>query len=388
MKCIAKTLEGLEQVLAAELLDLGAEDITIVKRAVLFSANLLTLYKCNLMLRTCLRVLVYVREFEICSEQDLYDGIVKIPWEDYFSLENTFAIDSVVNSSQFRHANYIALKTKDAIADRFREKYGSRPNVDTANPDMRINLHLRDKTVTVSLDSSGSSLHMRGYRKRTTDAPLNEVLAAGLVLLSEWDGKTTLIDPMCGSGTILCEAARIAARVPAQEPGREFGFKKWNTYDPELWNMAVQQANDEILTSDLPELKGYDLSKKALEAAKFNIEVAGLSSNISLEAEDFFYHEGREDAFLIFNPPYDERLKEKDILLMYTHIGDKLKSAWPGCTAWILSGHPGAMKNIGLRPSRKISLLNGSIPSVFARFDMYRGSKKQKWQQTSDGEST
>ncbi len=380
MKFISKTLEGLEEILADELSDMGAQDIEIWKRAVAYSGDKMTLYRSNLMLRTCLKVLVFMKEFSVENEIELYNEIKKIPWEDYLGLEDTFAIDSVVNSEKFRHANFIALKAKDAIADRFREKYNQRPNVDTQDPTLKINIHIRENIVTLSLDSSGQSLHMRGYRKHSVDAPLNEVLAAGLVLMSSWDKTSTLIDPMCGSGTILCEAARIAGKIPPQSPDRAFAFKKWKSYDPELWKMVCDEAEAKINTKDIPSLLGYDINQKAVQVAITNIGEAGLSEFIKIEKEDFFYLEGSQDIMLIFNPPYDGRLKEKDVLDFYSFIGDKLKLSFQGCTAWILSGHMAAMKNIGLRPSAKKSLLNGSIPSLFCRYDMYAGSKKQKWQ--------
>jgi len=380
LKFIAKTLEGLEEILADELSDMGAQDIEIWKRAVAYSGDKMTLYRSNLMLRTCLKVLVFMKEFSVENEIELYNEIKKIPWEDYLGLEDTFAIDSVVNSEKFRHANFIALKAKDAIADRFREKYNQRPNVDTQDPTLKINIHIRENIVTLSLDSSGQSLHMRGYRKHSVDAPLNEVLAAGLVLMSSWDKSSTLIDPMCGSGTILCEAARIAGKIPPQSPDRAFAFKKWKSYDPELWKMVCDEAEAKINTKDIPSLLGYDINQKAVQVAITNIGEAGLSEFIKIEKEDFFYLEGSQDIMLIFNPPYDGRLKEKDVLDFYSFIGDKLKLSFQGCTAWILSGHMAAMKNIGLRPSAKKSLLNGSIPSLFCRYDMYAGSKKQKWQ--------
>lgn len=380
MKFIAKTLEGLEEILAEELSEMGAQDIEIWKRAVAYTGDKMTLYKSNLLLRTCLKVLVFMKEFSVENEIDLYNEIKKIPWEDYLSLEDTFAIDSVVNSEKFRHANFIALKAKDAIADRFREKYNQRPNVDTQDPTLKINVHIRENIVTLSLDSSGHSLHMRGYRKHSVDAPLNEVLAAGLVLMSGWDKSSPMIDPMCGSGTILCEAARIAGKIPPQSPDRTFAFKKWKSYDPVLWEMVCDEAESKINTNDIPSLLGYDLNQKAVQVAITNIGEAGLSEFIEVEKEDFFYLEGSQNIMLIFNPPYDGRLKEKDVLDFYSFIGDKLKLSFQGCTAWILSGHMAAMKNIGLRPSAKKSLLNGSIPSLFCRYDMYAGSKKQKWQ--------
>ncbi|MBK8349873.1 MAG: class I SAM-dependent RNA methyltransferase [Saprospiraceae bacterium] len=380
MKLIAKTLEGLEEILAEELNDIGAQDILILKRAVSYTGDKTVLYKSNLLLRTCIKVLVFIKEFTISSENDLYDQAKKIVWEDYFSLEDTFAIDSVVNSTQYRHANFIALKVKDAIADRFREKFGQRPNVNTTDPTMRINVHIREEIVTLSMDSSGPSLHLRGYRKAMVNAPLNEVLAAGLVLLSGWDKKSPLCDPMCGSGTILCEAARIAANIPPQAMDKNFAFKKWKSFDPEVYQIVCEEASQKINTETMPSFTGFDHNHQAVEACRENIAAAGLSDWITISDVDFFYQEGMSDVTLMFNPPYDERLKEKDVLDFYRNIGDKLKLSFSGSTAWILSGHQEAIKNVGLRPSAKKRLLNGSIPSLFCRFDMYQGSKKQKWQ--------
>jgi putative N6-adenine-specific DNA methylase len=380
LKFIAKTLEGLEEILADELAELGVQDIEIWKRAVAYTGDKMTLYKSNLLLRTCLKVLVFMKEFTVENETDLYNEIKKIPWEDYLGLDDTFAIDSVVNSDLFRHANFIALKAKDAVADRFREKYNQRPNVDTQEPTLKINIHIRENIVTLSLDSSGQSLHMRGYRKHSVDAPLNEVLAAGLVLMSGWDKTNALMDPMCGSGTILCEAAKIAGNIPPQSPDRAFAFKKWKSYDPELYQMVCEETERNINTDNIPPLLGYDINQKAVQVAITNIGEAGLSDFIKVEKEDFFYLEGSQNIMLIFNPPYDARLKEKDVLDFYSFIGDKLKLSFKGCSAWILSGHMAAMKNVGLRPSAKKSLLNGSIPSLYCRYDMYAGSKKQKWQ--------
>ncbi len=380
MKFIAKTLEGLEEILAGELKELGAEDVVILKRAVSCFGDAYLLYRSNLWLRTCLKMLVFVREFTVKNEHDLYTEIRKMPWETYMDPDDTLAIDSVVNSTIFRHANYISLKCKDAIADRFRELAGRRPSVDTVSPTLRINIHIREHTVTVSLDSSGTSLHMRGYRKHQVDAPLNEVLAAGVVLLSEWDKKTTFIDPMCGSGTILCEAALMAANRPPHSLDKQFAFTRWKHFDDQLWQMVCQEASEAEKTVEMPAILGFDSDRKAVQVAETNIAAAGLSAWIKIEEEDFFYQEGTSPAFLLFNPPYDGRLKENDIIQFYKHIGDKLKLSFQNCTAWILSGHEEAIKQLGLRPSRRIRLLNGSIPSVFCRFDLYAGSKKAKWQ--------
>lgn len=384
MKLIIKTQEGLEQILKSEIESLIDEPIQILKRAVSCEGNKDFLYRANLHLRTALKVLVVIQEFPVTDDKDLYNQIKKIKWEEYFSLDNTFAIDSVVNSTIFRHSNYIALKAKDAIVDRFRDNLGARPNVDTTDPDIRINVHIRENIVTLSLDSSGKSLHMRGYRTQQVSAPLNEVLAAGLILLSEWNGTTQLVDPMCGSGTILCEAAKIAGNIPPQDYDRDFAFKKWRNFDAELWMAICNEAKSKTNVQNIPIIKGYDVSATAVNITKENIKNAGLSPFIHIGQEDFFYQDNFDNTTLIFNPPYDARMKENDILNFYKDIGDKLKRAFTNCTVWILSGHLEALKHIGLRPKVKIKLLNGELNSLFCRYDMYQGSKKQKWQAHHD----
>jgi len=379
LKIIAKTLEGLEDLLASEITLLGGVEIQILRRAVLFSGDKRLLYEANLQLRTCLRVLVFMEEFPVSDEKDLYERVKGIKWEQYFSISDTFAIDSVVQSTKFRHANYVALKSKDAIVDRFREKFGERPSVDVQDPDIRINIHIRENIVTLSLDSSGSSLHMRGYRKSQVDAPLNEVLAAGLILHSGWNGETPLIDPMCGSGTILCEGAFIAGNISPQRPERDFAFKKWKSFDPDLYNMVCESIKSVERRENIPLISGFDKDSRAVMIATENIAAAGLENYVVIEKEDFFYQEGSTNATLILNPPYDVRLKEKEILHFYKHIGDKLKLSFQGCKAWILSGHEEGLKHVGLKGTRKKLVLNGKIPSVFMMFELYSGSKKQKW---------
>lgn len=387
MKLIIKTFEGLEHILKEELEALTDTHIEVLKRAVMLEGNKQLLYQANLHLRTAIRILVFIQEFTITDEKDLYQKVNNIKWEDYFGIDNTFAVDSVVNSPEFKHSNYISLKTKDAIVDRFREKYGDRPNVDTDKPDLRINIHIRGNIVTLSLDSSGSSLHMRGYRVEQVSAPLNEVLAVGMVLLSGWDGKSTLIDPMCGSGTILCEAAKIAGNIPPQSFDREFAFKKWRNYDEALWEDTCNEARQQINTQSMPTLKGFDKSNTAVKISEANIAQAELSNFIQIEQADFFYQDNIENATVIFNPPYDVRMKEDDILDFYKDIGDKLKRAFSDCTVWILSAHIEALKHIGLRAKTRIKLLNGELPSLFCRYDMYTGSKKQKWQSHDENTS-
>lgn len=379
MNFIAKTLEGLEEVLVAELILLGADDVIKVNRAVLFSGNLDLMYRANLCLRTCLRVLCVIKEFEIYDEEDLYKNIKTYPWENFISIEDTLAVDSVVNSDRFTHANYISLKTKDAIVDRFREMTGSRPSIDVKDPTLRINIHIREDKATLSLDSSGYSLHMRGYRRAQVDAPINEVLAAGLILLSEWDKKVTFVDPMCGSGTLLCEAAMMAHNIPPQKRERKFGFKNWKDFDPILWAAVCDKAFSAVDSNPETVIKGFDISDKAINISAQNIENAGLTQYIDLNKEDFFYQEDLNDVFIVMNPPYDERIKESDVTTFYKNIGDKFKLSASGSTAWVVSGHLEAIKNLGLRPSRKFKVLNGTIPSVFQKYEMYRGSKKQKY---------
>lgn len=373
-------MEGLEDVLSQELTNLGATNIVKVKRAVLFSGDLRLMYVANLNLRTALRILWVMHEFDVRNENDLYDFVKKIEWEKYMSIEDTLAVDSVANSDKFRHANYVALKTKDAIVDRFRELTGERPSINVKDPSLRVNVHIRGDKATISLDSSGFSLHMRGYRTAQVDAPLNEVLAAGMILLSGWDKNTPFTDPMCGSGTLLCEAAFFALNLPPHVSGRVFGFMRWRNFDSDLWESVRHAAYTGHRKQVSVSIKGFDISQKALQISKQNIEKAGLSSLITLEKCDFFYHEDLNDMFIIMNPPYDVRIKEEDVESFYKNIGDKLKLSASGSTVWLLSGHLEAVKKLGLRPSRKIHLLNGSIEALFLKYDMYAGSKKKKYQ--------
>lgn len=380
VKFIAKTLEGLEDVLCQELAEMGVSDVVKIKRAVLFSGPMSLMYEANLRLRTALRVLWVLHEFDVNNEDDLYHFVKRVEWETFLGIDDTLAVDSVVNSEKFRHSNYIALKTKDAIVDRFREKSGQRPSVDVKEPTLRIHVHIRGHKATLALDSSGYSLHMRGYRTAQVDAPLNEVLAAGLVLLSGWDKEKVFIDPMCGSGTLLCEAAFIALNIPPHIGGREFGFMRWRNFDPVMWKATMDKAYKDRKREDQISVKGFDISTKSVQITRQNLERAGLSQCISVEQKDFFYHEDLQNVFIIMNPPYDIRLKEEDVSSFYKNMGDKLKLSASGSSAWLLSGQLEAVKKLGLRPSKKIPLLNGSIETLFLRYDLYAGSKKQKYQ--------
>ena len=371
MQIVAKTFQGLEDVLASELKALGFSKVQTVKRAVIFHTNLEGLYRANYVLRTALRLLVSMEEFEVSSEQQLYNSIQSINWSKYINVNRTFAIDSVVNSSVFTHSKYVALKAKDAIVDQFRKKIGRRPSIDVENPDLRINIMINETALKVSLDSSGESLHKRNYRIKTNEAPLSEVLAAGLVLLSGWDRKTTFLDPMCGSGTIALEAAMIAQNRPAQYFRREFGFEKWRTFDYEMWDKVKKTENDKMQSLS-NEILCHDIDRYAISAAEKNFARFRTGRSVDYKEEDFFDSKEQSRTYhMIMNPPYDKRLKLEDDMEFYKLIGDTLKQKYQGSTAWVFSGNMEAIKHIGLKPSQKIQLFNGPIASKYHKFELH-----------------
>jgi putative N6-adenine-specific DNA methylase len=375
---LAKTLFGLEQVLADELKAIGAEDIEILKRAVSFTGDKEIMYRSNYCCRTALRVLKPIAKFSVNSAEQLYDNVKRINWPQYLDLNGTFAIDETVGSSVFSHTKFVALKAKDAIADRFRMKFGRRPSVDVRNPDLRINIHIYKDDCTISLDSSGDPLYKRGYRVLTDKAPINEILAAGMILLSGWEKDCNFIDPMCGSGTILIEAAMFANNIP---PGifRSFGFEKWNDFDKKLWEKIVQETESKKCDFKF-EIVGSDRSYKAVEIARQNLKEANLQNHITL------FHNSIEKqippkakGIMIMNPPYGERMEVNNQIELYKKIGDSMKKNYAGYSAWLISSDFTALKHIGLRPSRKIALYNGQLECRYLRFDIYEGSKKQKY---------
>ena len=375
---IAKTFEGLEEVLAKELSNMGAEDIDLLKRGIEFKGDKRLLYKANYTCRTALRILVPIARFKAVDETMLYDGIRAIPWEKHLDFRGKFAIDSVISYSPFSHSGFVSLKAKDAIVDRFRDKFGKRPNVDNVDPDIRINVHMFKENCTVSMDSSGSSLHLRGYRKAQTEAPINEVLAAGLLLLSGWDRKTPFVDPMCGSATLLIEAALLAGNVPSGYYRPLFGFERWKDFDRKLWDIVKRECEEEIVEPAAP-IQGYDMDDLAIKASLANIEEAGVEDFVKVEKADFKTSEPPfESGFLLTNPPYGERIKVEDIRLFYKEIGDILKNNYPGYTAWLLGSDVEALKFIGLRPSRKIRVMNGPLECKLLKFDLYAGKKYDK----------
>jgi len=375
---LAKTFTGFEEVLASELTQLGASNVKIVKRGILFNGDKKLLYKANYLCRSALRVLKPIASFRALNEDELYAEVGKINWGQYLGLDSTFSIDGITSYSNITHSKYLALKTKDAIVDQFRDKFGKRPNVNTENPDVAINVRVFKNEATISLDSSGESLHKRGYRVATGPAPMNEVLAAGLVLISEWNGKTNFIDPMCGSGTIPIEAALFARNIPSGYFREDYSFKKWNDFDSELWNQIVSEAKEQIRDIDF-KIIGSDWSGRILTTAKENVISAGLEDTVTLRTNFIDDSDPPKPAgFLVTNPPYGERIKIDDIKSLYKGIGNALKKDYAGYTAWIISSNRDALKFVGLRPSRNITVYSGKLECKFAKFEMYTGTKKQK----------
>lgn len=375
---IAKTFAGLEEVLGQELESLGAKNIKILKRAVMYEGNSKLLYESNLKLRSALRILKHTAAFEIRNDKDLYESIRSMNWNNYFNVTDTFAIDSVVHSKFFSHSKYAALKAKDAIVDQFRDKYGKRPSIDVESPTLRINLHIDDRKLTVSFDSSGESLHRRGYRLDKVKAPLNEVLAAGMILLTGWDARTTLIDPMCGSGTIPVEAALIASNTAPGLLQRSFGFMNWNDFNKKLWNELKEKAQKEVIRNDTP-IMASDISREAVEIATKNITRAGMNDCIQLLNIPFENLQPPQNTgVVIMNPPYGERLKKTGMNDFYNSIGSKLKHDFEGFDAWILSSNKEALKHVGLKTSKRITLFNGPLETKFFKYSLYKGSKKYK----------
>jgi len=378
----AKTFFGLEEVLATELREIGASKIEILNRAVNFYGDKGFMYKANYSLRTALRILKPIYSFKAFNEDHFYENLIEFPFEDYLTIEDTFSIDATVHSEKFTHSQFMTFKMKDAIVDRFRNKFNERPDISLKNPTVRFNLHISDLNVTISLDSSGDALFKRGYKKSRGEAPINEVLAAGMLKLAGWDGKGNLLDPMCGSGTILIEAAMIATNLPAQLFRTEFGFQNWNDYDESLFE-EIKQVRLQRIRDFSGKIVGYDLDKTVIESAKSNIEFAELDEFISIENKDFF--ESEKNLFpvlVIFNPPYNERLSIHE-QTFYNSIGNTLKHHYPNTLAWMITSNLEAIKFIGLKPSRRIKLFNGKLECKFLQFEMYEGSKKTKNQENN-----
>ncbi len=369
---IAKTFQGLENVLAKELTELGANDVQIGRRVVSFSGDKELMYRANFQLRTAIRILKPIKHFRATTADEVYEAVKAMDWTEYLDNDTTFAVDSVVFSTEFRHSKFVAYKVKDAIVDQFREKTGNRPNVRITNPDLQLHIHVAEFDCTLSLDSSGESLHRRGYRQESVEAPLNEVLAAGIIMQTGWHGECDLIDPMCGSGTIAIEAALIARGIAPGVYRKEYAFEKWRDYDRELFEKIYEDESKERPFEH--HIYAYDINHNAIAIASNNVKAAGLSKEISLQQQDFKdFTQPKEKSIIITNPPYGERISAPDLLGLYKMIGERLKHHFTGCEAWILSYREECFDQIGLRPSLRTPLFNGSLECELRKYQLFSG---------------
>ena len=380
---IAKTFQGLEEVLAKELTQLGANNIEVGRRMVSFTGDKEMMYRANFALRTAIRILKPIKHFTAGNADEVYNAVKEIAWEDYLTPEGSFAVDAVVFSDEFRHSKFVAYRVKDAIVDYFREKTGKRPSVRINNPDLSLNIHIAQDHCTLSLDSSGESLHRRGYRQEAVEAPLNEVLAAGMILLTGWHGECDLIDPMCGSGTIPIEAALIARNIAPGVFRKEYAFEKWGDFDRELFDKVYNDDSQEREFSH--KIYGYDINRHANEIATRNVKAAGLSRDIVLQVRPFEeFEQPTEKAIMVTNPPYGERITTDDLLGLYRTIGERLKHAFSGNEAWILSYRDECFDQIGLKASEKIPLFNGALACQFRKYQLFSGRFKDYMETNAD----
>lgn len=372
---IAKTFMGLEPVLAQELTELGANNVQIGRRVVSFIGDQEMMYRANFQLHTAIRILKPIKHFTARSADDVYEATKTVDWSQYILPGKTFSVDSVVYSEEFRNSRFVTYKVKDAIVDQFRERSGNRPNISVSNPDVRLHIHISDDDATLSLDSSGESLHRRGYRQESVEAPLNEVLAAGMILMTGWRGETDFIDPMCGSGTLLIEADLIARNMSPGIFRKEFAFEKWPDFDKDLFDRIY---NDDSRERDFTHhIYGYDVDMKAVNTALLNVRAAGLTKDISVAQQDFKdFKKPAQEAIMVMNPPYGERISTPNLLGTYKMIGERLKREFAGNTAWILSYREECFEQIGLKPSLKIPLYNGSLECEFRKYMMFDGAMK------------
>jgi len=369
---IAKTFMGLEPVLAKELTQLGANDVQIGRRMVSFTGDKEMLYRANFQLHTAIKILKPIARFKAKSADDVYEQIGKIDWSQYLDNDKTFAVDAVVFSEEFRHSKFVSYKVKDAIVDQFRQRTGKRPNISVSSPDIRLNMHIAEDHCTLSLDSSGESLHRRGYRQESVEAPLNEVLAAGMILMTGWQGETDFIDPMCGSGTLLVEAALIAHNMAPGLFRKEYAFEKWPDFDADLFDRIYNDDSQEREFNH--HIYGYDIDTKAVNTARLNVKAAGFSSSITVEQQDFKqFKQPQQKSIMVTNPPYGERISTPDLLGTYKMIGERLKHEFTGNDAWVLSYREECFDQIGLKPSIKIPLYNGSLECEFRKYQMFDG---------------
>jgi len=372
---IAKTFMGLEPVLARELTQMGANNVQIGRRMVSFTGDKEMMYRANFQLHTAIRILKPIARFKARSADEVYEEIKKIDWGQYIEKGKTFSVDSVVYSEEFRNSRFVTYKVKDAIVDQFREKTGTRPNISVSNPDIRLNIHIAETDATLSLDSSGESLHRRGYRQESVEAPLNEVLAAGMIMMTGWNGDCDFIDPMCGSGTLLVEAALIAHNMSPGIFRKSFAFEKWPDFDEELFDKIYNDDSQEREFAH--HIYGYDVDMKAVNTARLNVRAAGLTKDITVEHADFKdFKKPVDKSIMVTNPPYGERISTPNLLNTYKMIGERLKHAFMGNEAWVLSYREECFEAIGLKPSIKIPVYNGSLECEFRKYAIFDGTMK------------
>lgn len=372
---IAKTFMGLEPVLARELTQMGANNVQIGRRMVSFTSDKEMMYRANFQLHTAIRILKPIARFKARSADEVYEEIKKIDWGQYIEKGKTFSVDSVVYSEEFRNSRFVTYKVKDAIVDQFREKTGTRPNISVSNPDIRLNIHIAETDATLSLDSSGESLHRRGYRQESVEAPLNEVLAAGMIMMTGWNGDCDFIDPMCGSGTLLVEAALIAHNMSPGIFRKSFAFEKWPDFDEELFDKIYNDDSQEREFTH--HIYGYDVDMKAVNTARLNVRAAGLTKDITVEHADFKdFKKPVDKSIMVTNPPYGERISTPNLLNTYKMIGERLKHAFMGNEAWVLSYREECFEAIGLKPSIKIPVYNGSLECEFRKYAIFDGTMK------------
>ena len=377
MKIVIRTYAGFEEILASEIQNITGKKPEIAKRAVTIEGENKEVYLINLWSRLAIDVLIPIIEFRAKNEDELYKKTTQYSWEKHLTLHETFSINSIVHSPFFNHSKYVSLKIKDAIVDRFNRKENKRPNVDRENPDLRFVVRVTHDRTTILWNTSGESLYKRGYRTKTGLAPINEILAAGILTFSRWDATKPLVDPMCGSGTFLCEALMMAKNIPAGMNRNEFGFIKHNSYDHNLW-IKIKAEAEEKTNKTAPTLYGYDNEEISISNTKHNLNNIDSSFNCIVEKIDFFKSEKPvENGMMIMNPPYNIRIQQDKILEFYNDIGTRLKHHWSDFDAWVFSGDLQALKRIGLRPKRRISLFNGSIESKLVHLPLYMGSKRK-----------
>ncbi len=383
---VAKTLYGLEEILAGELIALGANDVQLGRRMVSFTGDKELMYKANFYCRTALRILKPIYHFKAKDADTVYKKVKEVEWENYISLEKTFAIDSVIHSDDFNHSKFVAYRTKDAIVDYFMEKYEKRPSVRVNNPDLYINIHISHNDCTLSIDSSGESLHKRGYRIAQTEAPLNEVLAAGMILKTGWSGESNFIDPMCGSGTLLIEAAMIALNIAPGIYRKEFAFEKWIDFDQEMFDRIYNdESNEKAFTF---KCYGSDISSAAIEIAEKNVRNAGLMKYIDLRVLPLQqYNEAPQPGIMVTNPPYGERISSRDLQGLYSMIGERMKHVFTGYNVWIISYKDECFDKIGLRPAEKVKLMNGSLECEYRSYTIFEGKNKEYKKAINEGDN-